>query len=51
MIAEAEIEAKIAEVYRIKYEELLHKIHSYYHEELVLRGDKNLNREYCEIKG
>ena len=22
------------------------KVHSYYYEELVLRGDKNLNKEY-----
>lgn len=41
----------VANTYRHLYEELLSKVHVYYREELVLRGDKILNREYKEYFG
>ena len=46
LIEPSDIEQTIAELYRQKYEELLNKVHSYYHEELKLRGDKNMEGEY-----
>jgi hypothetical protein len=38
----------VANTYRHMYEELLSKVHGYYHDELLLRGDKTLNREYLQ---
>ena len=39
------------EIYRMMYESLLAQVHGYYREELVLRGDQVLNREYCQYFG
>jgi hypothetical protein len=42
---------QVIERYRIMYEAVIAKVHGYYREELVLRGDQILNREYCEYFG
>jgi len=42
---------QIVEMYRRQYESILAQVHGYFHEELVLRGDKILNREYCQYFG
>jgi len=39
------------EIYKMMYESLLAQVQGYYQEELVLRGDKSLNREYCQYFG
>ena len=39
------------EIYKMMYESLLAQVHDYYREELALRGDKILNREYCQYFG
>ena len=39
------------EIYKMMYESLLAQVHDYYQEEVVLRGDKMLNREYCKYFG
>jgi hypothetical protein len=39
------------EIYKMMYESLIAQVHDYYREELVLRGDKILNREYCQYFG
>lgn len=41
----------VAKTYRKKYIELLSKVHGYYHEELILRGDRTQMREYKEYFG
>jgi hypothetical protein len=46
-----EAQKAIAEVYRVRYEALMDKVHSYYREELKQRGDKNLDKEYCDWFG
>lgn len=38
----------VANTYRHMYEELLSKVHGYYQEEIRLRGDRTLNREYLQ---
>lgn len=38
----------VANTYRHMYEELLSKVHDYYREEIRLRGDRTLNREYLQ---
>jgi len=42
---------QIVEMYRTMYEAIVAQVHGYYREELVLRGDKILNREYCQYFG
>lgn len=50
-VQENEALQAIADMYRRQYEQLLYKVHGYYREELVLRGDKIMNREYKEYFG
>lgn len=50
-ITQESAEMRIAEMYRGLYEALLHKVNAYYFEELKLRGDKILNREYRNFFG
>ena len=42
---------QVVEMYRKMYEAIIAQVHGYYREELVLRGDKIMNREYCQYFG
>lgn len=42
---------QLVEMYRKLYDTIVARVHGYYREELVLRGDKILNREYCQYFG
>jgi len=48
IIEEEQVTQHTLEIYKMMYESLLAQVHDYYQEELVLRGDKILNREYCQ---
>ena len=48
IIEEEQVTQHTLEIYKMMYESLLAQVQDYYQEELVLRGDKILNREYCQ---
>lgn len=50
-IEEKEMLQKVIERQQGLYEALLSKVYGYLREELKLRGDKNLNKEYCAYFG
>ena len=51
LVQEEKAAQQIVEMYRKLYETILAQVQGYYREELVLRGDKVLNREYCRYFG
>jgi len=51
IVQEEKAVQQVAEIYRKMYDAVIAKVHGYYREELVLRGDQILNREYCEYFG
>ena len=51
IIEEEQVTQHTLEIYKMMYESLLAQVHDYYREELALRGDKTLNREYCQYFG
>ena len=51
LVQEEKAVYQVIEIYRNMYETLLAQVHGYYHEELILRGDQVLNREYCQYFG
>jgi hypothetical protein len=51
IVEEEQAAQHTVEIYKMMYESLLAQVNEYYREELVLRGDKVLNREFCQYFG